>query len=148
MPSISNPPWPPQTGEDRSLVKDSSGDKGPVLRDGIIEASVRNPKLLHDLLPHQMSAVEPRQATTNSSRAPGPGIAALPPTPEDGDTMRGQPLSPTRFWLSQNRFCLTYNGNGERIRNRRRPELTKEIVGVLCLHWPPQLLPVCTYMYA
>ena len=32
---------------------DSSDDEGPVLRDGTIEASVRNPKPLRDLLPHR-----------------------------------------------------------------------------------------------
>merc|ERR1719153_1475349 len=95
VPSNSNPPRPPQT-EDRPLVEDdSSDDEGPVLRDGTIEASVRNPKPLRELLPHRTSAVEPARPAQPAATPQGPAAPAkagpsrpLPPTPDDEDTMR------------------------------------------------------------
>lgn len=74
---------------------DSSDDEGPVLRDGTIEASVRNPKPLRELLPHRTSAVEPARPVQPASTPQGPVAPAkagpsrpLPPTPDDEDTMR------------------------------------------------------------
>jgi len=71
---------------------DSSDDEGPVLRDGTIEASVRNPKPLRELLPHRNSTgpVEPvggRQPGQVPAAKTGPS-RPLPPTPDDDDTMR------------------------------------------------------------
>merc|ERR1719278_922639 len=86
QPSNSNAPRPP--AEDRPLVEDdSSDDEGPVLRDGTIEASVRNPKPLRDLLPHRNSTgplEPPRPAPSQASQAQGKGPSRpLPPTPDD-----------------------------------------------------------------
>jgi len=76
--------------EDRDLVEDdSSDDEGPVLRDGTIEASVRNPKPLRDLLPHRNSTgpLEPPRPASGGGQgvggqAKGPS-RPLPPTPDD-----------------------------------------------------------------
>ena len=80
--------------EDRDLVEDdSSDDEGPVLRDGTIEASVRNPKPLRDLLPHRNSTgplEPPRPAPSQASQAQGKGPSRpLPPTPDDDSTSNG-----------------------------------------------------------
>ena len=71
------------------MEDDSSDDEGPVLRDGTIEASVRNPKPLRDLLPHRTSTgplEPPRPASSGGlgagGQAKGPS-RPLPPTPDD-----------------------------------------------------------------
>jgi len=105
VPSNSNNPKPPP--EDRDLVEDdSSDDDGPVLRDGTIEASVRNPKPLRELLPHRNSSgpLEPARAVT-AVPAKGPS-RPLPPTPDDDDTMRrggriDSPGNPSRMESTQ-----------------------------------------------
>ena len=87
--------------DDRELVEDdSSDDEGPVLRDGTIEASVRNPKPLRDLLPHRNSTgplepARPAPAASQSSAAAGGQSGKgpsrpLPPTPDDDNTSNGQ----------------------------------------------------------
>merc|ERR1719319_103071 len=92
QPSNSNAARAP-AAEERPLVEDdSSDDDGPVLRDGTIEASVRNPKPLRELLPHRTSAVEPVRPAPTAAPQPAPAKAGpsrpLPPTPDDEDTMR------------------------------------------------------------
>jgi len=92
QPSNSNAARAPAV-EERPLVEDdSSDDDGPVLRDGTIEASVRNPKPLRELLPHRTSAVEPVRPAPTAAPQPAPAKAGpsrpLPPTPDDEDTMR------------------------------------------------------------
>jgi len=96
VPSNSNNQKAP---EERDLVEDdSSDDEGPVLRDGTIEASVRNPKPLRDLLPHRNSTgpLEPPRPSTGSNInptsqvQPGKGPSRpLPPTPDDDNTSNG-----------------------------------------------------------
>merc|ERR1719481_1963054 len=81
------PPGAPQDSERPLVEDDSSDDEGPVLRDGTIEASVRNPKPLRDLLPHRTSAVEPVRPVAAAKAGPS---RPLPPTPDDEDTMRRQ----------------------------------------------------------
>jgi len=79
--------------EPELVDEDSSDDEGPVLRDGTIEASVRNPKPLRELLPHRNSSgpVEPVGGRPTGGQLPaaktGPS-RPLPPTPDDDDTMR------------------------------------------------------------
>merc|ERR1719323_947989 len=71
--------------DERELVgDDSSDDEAPVLRDGTIEASVRNPKPLRDLLPHRNSTgpLEPPRQGASSGAGKGPS-RPLPPTPDD-----------------------------------------------------------------
>ena len=75
------------------MEDDSSDDEGPVLKDGTIEASVRNPKPLRELLPHRNSSGEQRHSgLLSSSGGQGPPKTGpsrpLPPTPDDDDTMR------------------------------------------------------------
>ena len=85
----------PATAEDRDLVEDdSSDDEAPVLRDGTIEASVRNPKPLRDLLPHRNSTgpLEPPRQGPSSQAQQGPGKGPsrpLPPTPDDDGSSNG-----------------------------------------------------------
>jgi len=73
--------------EERDLVEDdSSDDEGPVLRDGTIEASVRNPKPLRDLLPHRTSTgpLEPPRPASSGGQGQAKGPSRpLPPTPDD-----------------------------------------------------------------
>jgi len=95
VPSNSNNQKPPEAG-DRDLVveDDSSDDEGPVLRDGTIEASVRNPKPLRDLLPHRNSTGPldpPRSGPSGGQQGPaGKGPSRpLPPTPDDDNTSNG-----------------------------------------------------------
>jgi len=66
-----------------TVEDDSSDDEGPVLRDGTIEASVRNPKPLRELLPHRNSVgpLEPARPAAGAA-AKGPS-RPLPPTPDD-----------------------------------------------------------------
>merc|ERR1719422_2146290 len=106
QPSNSNAPRPP--ADDRELVEDdSSDDDGPVLRDGTIEASVRNPKPLRELLPHRNSSgpLEPARQGVTAVPAKGPS-RPLPPTPDDDDTMRrggriDSPGNPSRMDTTQ-----------------------------------------------
>jgi len=82
------------SAQEPDLVEDdSSDDEGPVLKDGTIEASVRNPKPLRELLPHRNSSGEQRHSgLLSSSGGQGPPKTGpsrpLPPTPDDDDTMR------------------------------------------------------------
>lgn len=92
VPSNSNNPKPPPAEDTELQVEDdSSDDEGPVLRDGTIEASVRNPKPLRELLPHRNSAgpgLEPAASRAAGQAAKSGPSRPLPPTPDDDDTMR------------------------------------------------------------
>ena len=93
VPSNSNNPKPPDASVE-VLDDDSSDEDVPVLRDGTIEASVRNPKPLRDLLPHRNSTgpLDPPRAGSGPA-GPGKGPSRpLPPTPDDGNTSNGGPI--------------------------------------------------------
>ena len=93
VPSNSNNPKPPEaTAEVQE--EDSSDEDAPVLRDGTIEASVRNPKPLRDLLPHRNSTGPldpPRPGSGPAGAGKGPS-RPLPPTPDDNNTSNGGPV--------------------------------------------------------
>ncbi len=75
---------------------DDEDDDGPVMKDGTINASDRNPKPLRELLPIRSSASAVPSAASSSnvehrvSGVPPPAKGPsrpLPPTPDDDDTM-------------------------------------------------------------
>jgi len=69
---------------------DSSDEDGPVMKDGTINASERNPKPLREFLPHRTSGA-PSEHRVSTAAAPLPAKGPsrpLPPTPDDDDTMR------------------------------------------------------------
>ena len=80
------------------MEDDSSDDEGPVLKDGTINASERNPKPLREFLPHRTSGVGssgPSEHRVSSVGVPAKGPSRpLPPTPDDDDTMRRGNNSP------------------------------------------------------
>ena len=91
----------PSAAADLVVDDDSSDDDdedGPVMKDGTINASDRNPKPLRELLPIRSSAASASPAASSSNNAEHrvscvPPLAAkgpsrpLPPTPDDDDTM-------------------------------------------------------------
>jgi len=92
VPSNSNNPKPPDATAE-VMDDDSSDEDVPVLRDGTIEASVRNPKPLRDLLPHRNSTGPLDPPRPGSGPGPGKGPSRpLPPTPDDGNTTNGGPV--------------------------------------------------------
>jgi len=92
VPSNSNNPKPPDASAE-VMDDDSSDEDVPVLRDGTIEASVRNPKPLRDLLPHRNSTGPLDPPRPGSGPGPGKGPSRpLPPTPDDGNTTNGGPI--------------------------------------------------------
>ena len=98
-------PVSPDPG-DLVVEDDSSDEDGPVMKDGTINASERNPKPLREFLPHRTSVVA--AGSNNSSSNNGPSASdhrasmlpskgpsrPLPPTPDDDETGRPQPQQP------------------------------------------------------
>jgi len=98
-------PVSPDPG-DLVVEDDSSDEDGPVMKDGTINASERNPKPLREFLPHRTSVVA--AGSNNSSSNNGPSASdhrasmlpskgpsrPLPPTPDDDETGRQQPQQP------------------------------------------------------
>jgi len=100
-------PVSPDPG-DLVVDDDSSEDEGPVLKDGTINASERNPKPLREFLPHRSSvtgnnnssgaassAAEHRVSSIGMPALPGKGPSRpLPPTPDDDDKNQPPPPQP------------------------------------------------------